>query len=153
MYKVWSKNLLTLSLAETEVLYLMSLSTGMINIALTVPEWNMNTEHWWNYNDRVTPKYSEKNLSQYHFVHHKAHKDWDEIKVGPSWREASSYLPKSMNGYTETEWIFQLNYILKVRCCDRKVQICSYVSSRCIYHYRYCHLSLQFLVQSFMVNI
>ena len=30
-------------------------------------------EHRWNEIDRVKPKYSEKNLSQCHFVHHKSH--------------------------------------------------------------------------------
>jgi hypothetical protein len=32
-------------------------------------------EHRWNEIDRGKPKYSGKNLSQYHFVHHKSHMD------------------------------------------------------------------------------
>jgi hypothetical protein len=32
-----------------------------------------NEEHWWNDTARVKPKYSERNLSHCHFVHHKAH--------------------------------------------------------------------------------
>jgi hypothetical protein len=32
-------------------------------------------EHRWNEIDRGKPKYSEKNLSQYHFVHYKSHMD------------------------------------------------------------------------------
>jgi hypothetical protein len=32
-------------------------------------------EHRWNEIDREKPKYSEKNLSQYHFVHYKFHMD------------------------------------------------------------------------------
>jgi hypothetical protein len=30
-------------------------------------------EHWWNEIDREKLKYSGKNLSQCHFVHHKSH--------------------------------------------------------------------------------
>jgi hypothetical protein len=32
-------------------------------------------EHRWNEIDKGKPKYSEKNLSQCHFVHHKYHMD------------------------------------------------------------------------------
>jgi len=29
--------------------------------------------HWWNNTDAGIPKYSDKNLSQYHSVHNKSH--------------------------------------------------------------------------------
>jgi hypothetical protein len=42
----------------------------------------------WNEIDRVKPKYSEKNLSQYHFVHHKSHMHWVGMEPGPPRWEA-----------------------------------------------------------------
>jgi hypothetical protein len=33
----------------------------------------MSNERWWDDTYRGKPTYSEKNLSQYHFVHHKSH--------------------------------------------------------------------------------
>ena len=33
----------------------------------------MNMEHCWNVTDRGRPKYWEKNLSQFQFVHYKSH--------------------------------------------------------------------------------
>jgi hypothetical protein len=43
----------------------------------------MSVGHWQNDKDRVEPKYSEKNLSQCHFVQSKSHMDWNGIKPGP----------------------------------------------------------------------
>jgi hypothetical protein len=45
-------------------------------------------EHRWNEVDRGKPKYSEQNLSQRHFVHHKSHMDLPGIEPGPSRWEA-----------------------------------------------------------------
>jgi hypothetical protein len=44
---------------------------------------NMNIKHWWENIDKRKPKYSEKNLSQWHFVHHKSHTDWSRIEARP----------------------------------------------------------------------
>ena len=41
-------------------------------------------EHQWNESDSGKPKYSKKNLSQYHVVHHKSHMDWNGIEPGAS---------------------------------------------------------------------
>jgi hypothetical protein len=39
-------------------------------------------EHRWNEIYREKPKYSGKNLSQCHFVHHKPQMDWPGIEPG-----------------------------------------------------------------------
>jgi hypothetical protein len=41
---------------------------------------------------------SEKNLSQYHFVHHKFHMDWPGIEPGPPRWEAGEYPPEPWHG-------------------------------------------------------
>jgi hypothetical protein len=40
-------------------------------------------QHRWNEIDRGKPKYSYKNLSQCHFIHHKSHMDWTGIESPP----------------------------------------------------------------------
>jgi len=36
----------------------------------------MGMEHWWNVYDGGKPKYSEENLFQFRFVHHKSNTEW-----------------------------------------------------------------------------
>ena len=43
-------------------------------------EWNMSTEHLWNFSNRRKLKHSQKNLLQHHFVHYKSHIDWPGTK-------------------------------------------------------------------------
>jgi hypothetical protein len=43
----------------------------------------ISMEHGWNDIDRGKPKYSERNLSQCHFVYHKSHMDRLGIEPGP----------------------------------------------------------------------
>jgi hypothetical protein len=45
-------------------------------------------EHRWNEIDSEKPKYSEKNLSQYHFFLHKSHMERPGIELGPPRYEA-----------------------------------------------------------------
>jgi len=43
----------------------------------------MNMDQWWNDADRGNLKYSEKNLSHCHFVHHKSHIDYCVVDARP----------------------------------------------------------------------
>jgi len=45
-------------------------------------ETNTSKEHWWNETDRAEPKYSEKNMTQCHFVRHKSQTYWSGIEPG-----------------------------------------------------------------------
>jgi hypothetical protein len=45
-------------------------------------------ERWWRVTDREKQKYSERNLSQYHFVHHKSHTNWSRIETKSARLEA-----------------------------------------------------------------
>lgn len=43
----------------------------------------MSMQHWWDGSDRGTSKYTEKNPSLCHFVHHKSQIDGPGIKPTP----------------------------------------------------------------------
>jgi len=43
----------------------------------------MTMEHWWNDSDRGKLGHCDRNLSQYHFFHHKRHMDWSGIESRP----------------------------------------------------------------------
>lgn len=45
-------------------------------LARAVVKMKINVGHWWNDTDKGKPKYSERNLSQRHLVHHKSHTDF-----------------------------------------------------------------------------
>ena len=57
-----------------------------------VNEW-MSVKHWWNDTERGKTTYSEKNLFQDHFVHHKFHSYWTGIEIGPPGWETGSQPP------------------------------------------------------------
>jgi len=44
----------------------------------------MSMGYWWNDIDRGHPKYSEKNLSQCQFVHHRSYMDRPGVETGSS---------------------------------------------------------------------
>ena len=55
----------------------------------------MSMKQRWIDTDRRKLKYVEKSLSQYHFVHHKSHRDWIAIELDPVWCQARDWPPKT----------------------------------------------------------
>jgi hypothetical protein len=54
------------------------LCNPVMNVIIFSPFFRL-IEHRWNKTDLGKPKYLGKNLSSYHFVHHKSHMDWRRI--------------------------------------------------------------------------
>jgi hypothetical protein len=74
-------------------------------------------EHRWNEIDRGKPKYSGKNLSQYHFVHQKSHMDWPGIEPGPPRWEACFRITCQVKFRILCNSVFYINY--EQDCCIR----------------------------------
>ena len=58
-------------------------------IVWVVNELHMSTEHGWN-DDKGTAKYSEKNMFQCYFVHHKSHMYWPVTEPMFPWQEPNN---------------------------------------------------------------
>ena len=52
----------------------------------------MSMEHWWNEYDEGKPKYSEKNLPQYSFVHRESHMDSTGFEPRPLRWEVGAWI-------------------------------------------------------------
>ena len=66
-------------------------------------------EHRWNDTDRGKEMHSEKNLSEWHFFHHKFHMNWPGFKPRPAQWVETRHSPSSsiMHPF---EWFCEQNY-------------------------------------------
>ena len=49
---------------------------------------------WWNVTNRGTPKYPDKNLPHFHFLHHNSHRDQPAMEPGPPWWQIVDQQPE-----------------------------------------------------------
>jgi hypothetical protein len=71
--------LLFMSMGETLSVSELRTPTGILFISQIIHEYG---QPWWNDIDRIKPKNSEKNLSQFHFVQYKSYIDWPGSELG-----------------------------------------------------------------------
>jgi len=75
-------------------------------------EWNVSGGKCWNDTNRGKLKCVDSNLLQFHFVHHKSHRDWPRIEPGPVWWKANDLTAWAVgNLWIYFPWMHQCWYI------------------------------------------
>jgi hypothetical protein len=69
---------------------IMSQNCGHRRAYCSPPRWHTSMNSWRNDSNRRNPKNLEKNMFQYHSVHHKYHVDWHGREPGPPQRKADA---------------------------------------------------------------
>jgi len=84
------------------VCYLLMLTYSEDYAALMIDDW-MSIEHWWNASDGKMEGVW-KNLSHFHSIHHKSHRDWPGIGPRPTQQEDNNYAPHTWQGLSRAAW-------------------------------------------------